>query len=59
MDGSSTEYTYSLALFLHEFKPLGLDDDTQALDEEDAAQNRQQQLFMDDNGTYADNTTNG
>ena len=54
-----SEHAHSAALSLLEFEPLRLNDDTQALYEEDATQDGQQQLFMDDDGTHADDAANG
>ena len=58
MNGSGTEDAYPLALSLHELKPLRLDDYTQTFQEENAAEQGQQQLLVDDDGTYADDAAN-
>ena len=55
MDWCGTEHTYALALTFLPFEPLGLDDDTQTLDEENATENWQQQFLMDDDCAYTDN----
>ena len=59
MNRCGSEHAYSLALTLLDFEPLGLYDHAQTLYEEDAAENREQQFFMDDDGTYTNDTTDG
>ena len=50
VDRCGTEHTYALAFALLYLKPLCLDDNTQALNEEDTTENRQQQLLVDYDG---------
>ena len=59
MDRSGTEYAYSLSLTLLNLEPLGLDNDAEALDEEDATKDDQHQLLVDNQGTYTDDATDG
>ena len=42
VDRRGTEHTDALAFLFHNLEPLRLDDDAQTLNEEDAAENRQQ-----------------
>ena len=51
--------THVLAAFLVVFIDLRLHDDTHALHEEDAAENRHHQLFMNHHGAYTDDTSYG
>ena len=55
--GGGTEHADALALALLQLKPLRLDNDAKTLDKEDTAENRQHQLFVNDNGTHTDDTT--
>ena len=55
----SPEHANALALALLNLEPLGLDDDAEALDEEDATEDNQHQLLVDNQGTYTNDTANG
>ena len=59
MDRCGTEYTHPPALLFLNLKPLCLYDYTQAFHEEDATEDGEQQLLMDDDGTYTDDTSDG
>ena len=59
VDRCGTEHAHPLALLLHQLEPLRLDDDAEALDKEDATEQRQQQLLMDDDGAHTDDAANG
>ena len=59
VDRCGTENTDTLTLPLHQLEPLRLNDDTQALNEEDATEKGQQQLLMDDDRTDTDDAANG
>ena len=59
MNRGSPEYTHSATFSFLQFEPLRLNDDTQALHEEDAAQDGQQQFFMNDDSTHANDSANG
>ncbi len=54
-----TEQSYGAALALGVFEVEALQNDTQALDKENAAENGEQQLLVDDDGTHADDAANG
>ena len=56
---SGTEHAHAFTFLLLYLKPLRLDDDTQTLHEEDAAEDRQQQFLMADDGAHTDDTTDG
>ena len=55
----SPEYTDTLALLLLDLEPRGLNDDAEALHEEDTAQDRQQQFLVDDHGTDTNDAADG
>ena len=59
MDGCGAEHPHAPALALLNLEPLRLYDDAEALDEEDAAEDGQQQLLVDDDGTHADDAADG
>ena len=59
VDRRSTEHADAASLLLLVLEPLRLDDDTEALNEEDATEDGQQQFLMDDDGTHTDDTSNG
>ena len=59
MDRCGTEHAHPLALLLLNLKPLSLYDHTNALHEEYATEYGQQQLLVDDDGTHANDTSDG
>ena len=59
VDGCSTEHADTLALTLFQLEPLRLNDHAETLDEEDATEDGQQQLLMDDDSTDADDASDG
>ena len=59
MDGCCPEHADTLSLAFLPLEPLCLYDDAQALDEENAAQDREQQLLMDDDGANSDDAADG
>ena len=54
VDRGCTEHTHTFTFSLLYLKPLGLDDDAQTLDEENATKQRQQQFLVNDDSTDTD-----
>ena len=59
VDRCCPEHPHALALAPLDFKPLGLNDDAEALHEEDTTEDGQQQFLVDDDGTDADDAADG
>ena len=59
MQRCALPYAYVLPAFLIVFIHLGLQNDAHALHEENAAEDRYQQLLVDDHGADTDDTTYG
>ena len=59
MERCAFPYTHMLPPFLVELIYPGLDDDGDALHEEDAAEEGDEQLLMDDHGADADDAADG
>ena len=59
MYGSCAEHSHPAAFPFLYLKPLGLYYHAKALHEENAAEDRQHQLFVDNDGTHADDASDG